>query len=57
MENFPTVKLNGVAILDDTGVWYWEATLLTNGLIQVNSKNEFEFNTVILIHYVLDWMG
>ncbi|KAF0697446.1 Aste57867_11869 [Aphanomyces stellatus] len=35
LQHFPTVKLNGVSITADTGIWYYEVVLLSDGLMQI----------------------
>lgn len=35
LEHFPTVRLSNVAIAADTGLWFYEVTVLSDGLMQI----------------------
>ena len=35
ISNFPSVKLNGINLLPNSGRWYYEVVLLTDGLMQI----------------------
>lgn len=35
LEHFPTVRLSSVAIAANTGLWFYEVTVLTDGLMQI----------------------